>query len=412
MKKLIPILIFLFVSNVALSQSGWFLQNSGVDSHIHSIHFANLSTGWSTTACKILKTTNGGDNWFIQCESTTLFFVDVITINDSIAFATATFSTPLSVDARVLKTTNGGINWDYCLTSSYDRFYSIFFINDSTGWVCGECGGNIYKTNNMGASWEMYGTPSWPWRTHNSIFFSDLNTGYLSGWNTGLLKTTNGGLNWDHLFNLNIADVYFINNDTGWITGDGLINKTTDGGYNWSTQIMNDDTTRMSIYFNGYDTGFVVGENGLIQKTTNSGLNWIYQTSSANVLLRDVFFYDNNTGWIVGDNGTIRKTTTGGITVGVTSTTGNTPSVYSIHQNYPNPFNPVTNIRFDIPRSSHIKLIIYDALSREVTVLVNEKLNAGSYETEWDGSCYPSGVYYYRVEAGDFFETKKMVLVK
>ncbi|MBL7129427.1 MAG: T9SS type A sorting domain-containing protein [Ignavibacteria bacterium] len=88
------------------------------------------------------------------------------------------------------------------------------------------------------------------------------------------------------------------------------------------------------------------------------------------------------------------------------------PNKYTLHQNFPNPFNPVTNIRFDIPRSSQVKLIIYDALGREVATLVNEKLNAGSYETDWDGSSYPSGVYFYRVETNEFIYVRKMVMIK
>ena len=90
----------------------------------------------------------------------------------------------------------------------------------------------------------------------------------------------------------------------------------------------------------------------------------------------------------------------------------NVTTKYVLYQNYPNPFNPITNIRFDIPRSSHVKLIIYDALGREVATLVNEKLSAGSYEAEWDGSGYPSGVYFYSLSANNFKQTKKMLLIK
>ena len=88
------------------------------------------------------------------------------------------------------------------------------------------------------------------------------------------------------------------------------------------------------------------------------------------------------------------------------------PESYKLSQNYPNPFNPKTNIKFDLPKASNIKLIVYDALGREVTTLVNEELKAGSYQVDWDGSGYPSGVYFYRLEVGNFVETKKMLLIK
>ena len=88
------------------------------------------------------------------------------------------------------------------------------------------------------------------------------------------------------------------------------------------------------------------------------------------------------------------------------------PERYSLFQNYPNPFNPTTNIKFDIQKTSPTKLLIYDALGREVATLVNEELKAGSYQVDWDGSNYTSGVYFYRIQAGDYLETKKMLMLK
>ena len=94
------------------------------------------------------------------------------------------------------------------------------------------------------------------------------------------------------------------------------------------------------------------------------------------------------------------------------------PTSFSLRQNYPNPFNPSTKIRFEVPlnkggdRGLSIKLIIYDVLGREVTTLVNEQLKPGSYETEWDASNYPSGVYFYKLITEDFSKAKKMILIK
>ncbi|MBL7128655.1 MAG: DUF362 domain-containing protein [Ignavibacteria bacterium] len=85
---------------------------------------------------------------------------------------------------------------------------------------------------------------------------------------------------------------------------------------------------------------------------------------------------------------------------------------YKVYQNYPNPFNPTTNIRYEIPRGGFVKLVVFDALGKEVTTLVNEKLNAGSYEVDWDGTDYPSGVYFYKLITDGFVDVKKMVLVK
>ncbi len=95
----------------------------------------------------------------------------------------------------------------------------------------------------------------------------------------------------------------------------------------------------------------------------------------------------------------------------------NIPSQFALGQNYPNPFNPFTKIRFDIPKdvkeqTSNVKLVVYDVAGKEVRILVNEQLQPGSYEMEFDGSKYTSGVYFYKLTAGEFTEVRKMVLVK
>jgi hypothetical protein len=90
------------------------------------------------------------------------------------------------------------------------------------------------------------------------------------------------------------------------------------------------------------------------------------------------------------------------------------PAQYSLSQNYPNPFNPVTKIKFDISGSAvaQIFLSVYDILGHEVAVLVNQQLQPGSYETEWDASVYPSGIYFYRLSTNGFTDTKKMLMIK
>jgi len=89
------------------------------------------------------------------------------------------------------------------------------------------------------------------------------------------------------------------------------------------------------------------------------------------------------------------------------------PMQYSLSQNYPNPFNPVTKINYELPRTTKVNLVIYDILGREVIRLVNNEFKeAGRYTVEFNGRNLASGVYFYRIEAGDFVQSKKMVLVK
>lgn len=99
-------------------------------------------------------------------------------------------------------------------------------------------------------------------------------------------------------------------------------------------------------------------------------------------------------------------------TVGISTISLIIPEKYRLSNNYPNPFNPTTNIIFDIPKNSFVKLKIYDVSGKELIALVNEDLTAGSYNYQWDASSFTSGVYFYRLEANDFVETKRMVLLK
>ncbi len=98
--------------------------------------------------------------------------------------------------------------------------------------------------------------------------------------------------------------------------------------------------------------------------------------------------------------------------VSVNQIAGQVPESYGIDQNYPNPFNPVTTIRFNLPESGNVRLNVYDGLGRLVANLVNKDLNAGSFEVKWNGGDFASGVYFYRMEAGSFISTKKMIFTK
>jgi type IX secretion system substrate protein len=88
------------------------------------------------------------------------------------------------------------------------------------------------------------------------------------------------------------------------------------------------------------------------------------------------------------------------------------PQEFSLSQNYPNPFNPVTVINYQLPKSSNVKLSVYDALGQNVSVLVNESQRAGNHAIEWNAGDFPSGVYFYRLDAGSFVSSKKMILIK
>lgn len=109
-----------------------------------------------------------------------------------------------------------------------------------------------------------------------------------------------------------------------------------------------------------------------------------------------------------------------GIQYGTFVNTGNEryqPVIYSLKQNYPNPFNPITTLRYDLPERAHVKLTIYDILGRQVKIIVQDVQEPGFKSVIWDatndrGQSVGAGVYLYHIRAGDFVQTRKMVLLK
>ncbi|MBE2256185.1 MAG: T9SS type A sorting domain-containing protein, partial [Ignavibacteria bacterium] len=97
---------------------------------------------------------------------------------------------------------------------------------------------------------------------------------------------------------------------------------------------------------------------------------------------------------------------------GINIISENIPDKFSLSQNYPNPFNPTTKINFSLPKEEIVSLKVYDMLGREVSNLVNEKLNSGEYSYDFDGSNLQSGTYFYRLQSENFSDTKKMILIK
>ena len=88
------------------------------------------------------------------------------------------------------------------------------------------------------------------------------------------------------------------------------------------------------------------------------------------------------------------------------------PAQFELAQNYPNPFNPVTTIKYGLPVNSYVELRIYNLLGEEIVRMVQDTKSAGFHEFSWDASGFASGIYFYRLQAGDFVQTRKMMLLK
>jgi hypothetical protein len=100
------------------------------------------------------------------------------------------------------------------------------------------------------------------------------------------------------------------------------------------------------------------------------------------------------------------------MTTSVEGSAAGLPAHFTLDQNYPNPFNPTTVVSFQLPVAGNVTLVVYDMVGREVSVLVDERKDAGVYEVRFDGSNLASGVYFYRLHAGNFVATKRLLLLK
>lgn len=370
----------IYTSNGGLN---WIEQNSTVDFFIYDIYFINERLGWGVandhygTGTAVLSTTNGGNNWsmFRYPDTTTFFYT--IYFNDSLNGWMGGYG------GDIVRTTNAGVNWqttlnDSSLASSFP-IYNIKFYNSDIGFACGgyyDLAGVIWKTTNKGAYWKAQAISSEPM---NDIFFFDslniISAGGDFEFGASLARTTNNGVNW-----------------------------------NYSTLFIFGEATSIS-FRNQHEGWMALSFSERFAYTTNSGINWTVIVTPDTIGIYDITFVSVNHGWAVGKNGTVLKYDTS--TVGIKKINQNLfVTSYKLYQNYPNPFNPATTIEYEIPTKGLVILRVYDILGKEIAILLNEVKRAGSYTVEFNGSNLPSGTYFYRLEAGDNLDVKKMILVK
>jgi photosystem II stability/assembly factor-like uncharacterized protein len=401
-----------------LASAQWVQQNSGTTKNLYDVSFTDAKTGTVVgESGTILRTSDRGSTWTNQqVTSKTL---------RGVSFTDAIHGTVVGDSGTIFRTTNGGANWAPQSSGTTKSLSSVSFTDTMTGAAVGESG-TILRTTDGGVTWmsQSSGTAAWL----ADVCFTDARIGTAVG-DTVILRTTNGGTTWTCQANLgwDLRGVSFTNAMTGMVVG-GVnltsspdIIRTTDGGNSWS-RIGEGQTgwnfmisAPNGVCFTDENVGTVVGSSGhgwlgVIMHTTNGGTSWAEQAPTTKVL-SSVCFTDEKNGTVVGAGGIILRTTNGGVT-GVIDKSNGIPLSFRLKQNYPNPFNPSTTIKFELPKSSIVKLRVFDILGRQVSVLVNERKDAGVHELKFDGSNLSSGVYFYRLQVGDFVQTKKLVILK
>jgi len=370
---------------------------------LNSCYFINdlvgfaLAIGWRNFT--IYKTNNLGTNWINVYENNpdstgyTFRGSDISFINEDVGWAVGRSSwAEDSSGAGILESVDGGENWDlvwkYPNTDVYEYSLNSIHAVETTAWAVGE-NGMILKYMEQNQWQDMPSITDLPL---NDVFFSDENHGWIAGgyFNEDnvylkLFRTKNGGENWQQMTDIDyqINDMFFEDSLHGWAVG----NDTSYNG-NWKEP----------------------SDCGIILETTDGGDNWVPQKEDLSAPLNALHFKDGY-GWAVGRNGLVLRTEDGASWIDETNGKSY-PNKFSLSQNYPNPFNPSTTIEFSLPKSEFVELKVFNILGKEVTTLVYDKLQAGNRTYTFDGKNLASGVYYYRLVAGDYRDVKKMILLR
>jgi photosystem II stability/assembly factor-like uncharacterized protein len=422
--------------NVALGDSNWFTQTSGTTRVLDDVFFLNDTMGWTVGDVEtLLKTTNGGDNWYPQNTGTPINkrLTDVYFVNEDYGWIVR----GSGYSSSLLKTNNGGITW-FEINTGYDlKIGDIFFWDSNVGWCVGTYFASspnpneaiILKSTDGGSSWTQTFSDTSDVLKLWGLCFVDSLTGWAAGevsdpWGSkgAVYKTSDGGVSWfeqtDTLESL-ANDIQFIDDSTGWVVGSaiGFVAKSTNGGTTWNTQKIGTLEWYNSVIFIDIHTGWITGSKqnvyeGIILKTADGGATWDYQINGEVTPLTSIHFSNEYYGWAVGTQGTILHTTNGGVTFIEDNHSNFTVEDYILSQNYPNPFNPTTSFQFRISNFEFVNLKVYDVLGNEIATLVDEEKPAGEYEVNFSGNGLTSGVYFYQLRAGSFIETKKMLLIK
>jgi hypothetical protein len=193
-------------------------------------------------------------------------------------------------------------------------------------------------------------------------------------------------------------------------TSGGNVFLSTNSGANWTavnTGLSDIDVRALVVS----GTTLFAGTHGGVFVSTISGANWT--AVNKGLAASNVYaFAVSGTNLFAGTGGGVWRRPLSEMIASIGVATSELPRVFFLHQNYPNPFNPSTTIKFELPRALEVNLTVFDILGREVSVLVKDRRDAGFYGVKLDGSNLASGVYFYRLQAGDFVATKRLLLLK
>jgi len=342
----------------------------------------------------VLVSTNGGSNW----SQTGLN-------NQNIYSLTVSGSNILAGGLGIFLSSNMGTNWTQTLSD-----HAVYSLASSPGYIFAGTDSGVYVSTNNGMNWTQSSL-------NNRIIYalavtgSNVYAGADNGY--GVYISTNNGSNWSQtsLNNYGVLSLYLNGNSIyAGLLGYG-VQISTNYGANWSNSSLS-HVVYSVVYTN--NTIIAATHHGGVFVSTNEGSSWTAKNEGMAILnVRALFLYNGQ--MLAGNNhqgnaGMYRRPV--GELAALQQISSSIPKEHTLKQNYPNPFNPVTNIEFSIPKSSFVKLAVFDITGRELETLVSQNMTPGTYKADWDASKYSSGIYFYTITTGGFTQTKKMILTK
>jgi photosystem II stability/assembly factor-like uncharacterized protein len=351
---------------------------------VEGFSMLNKLYGWcvgeQASLGKILRTTNGGVTWTTQFQKNNRYLLGTsgLSLEKNITSGSTQNFSPDT--GKVAQTINGGATWtERTIADSIRQLRKMQFVDSLHGWI-------IYWTDSGG----------------------------------GLLRTTDGGSNFSMFPSPLPLALSFLDSENGFIIY-GNVYRTYDGGQTWEQrgQIRDPfwgDVSTNTLSFvdtlNGWAYGFQFYQGditGTIYGTTDGGFTWTRELIGPVRHIRDGIMLDRFHGWAVGDEGSVFAYRM------VTSVPEKLPAVptrSALKQNYPNPFNPTTSIEYEVVRPSLVDITVYDLSGKEVHTLVHQMHEPGVYRIQFNARSLASGVYVYRMKAGDYTVSKQMIILR
>jgi photosystem II stability/assembly factor-like uncharacterized protein len=327
----------------------------------------------------LFKSTDLGQNWTLTnlTIDTLMPVYNVLAINEDTLFAAT------GADKYLRKSTNGGQVWSILPIRTGEWEKGLFF-NGVTLFAIGFTPGNtlLYKSNDYGESFETIYSGFTTFNSIEPVYALSDDYIFLASRGSGLfgvIRSIDNGISWEQiLFDDKISPAIFANDDGIVITGTAVLSYS--------------DTNKVIVSTN-YGNNW---SDAIPPTKWGTSITSIKQDESGNL-----FFGTSGEGLFEVD-----------IITNINEETKYTLSGFKLSQNYPNPFNPTTAIKFELPERRQVTLKVYDVLGNEIATLVNEEKPGGSYEVEFNASNLTSGIYFCRLQAGSYIETRKMILLK